>query len=201
MEMKYKSIKEIKGFENCKINYLIYEDGSIYSEKTKRFLKCSTDSKGYKCLDLTHSKCKYRCPKVHRLVALAFIQNPNSLPQINHKDGNKKNNKVDNLEWCANLYNTREAVRLGLKPRYEYHGKLYQYDLNNNLLNIFQTPIDAARSISTKATGSDINRCIHGKRKTAYGYIWKSEEQVQRLSQACEYIQANGNGENPYIEG
>lgn len=84
-----------------------------------------------------------------------------------------------------------------MKPRYEYHGKLYQYDLNDNLLNIFETPIDAAKSISTKATGSDINRCIHGKRRTAYGYIWKSEEQVQRLSQACEYTQASGNGENP----
>lgn len=195
--MKYKSIKEINGFENCKNDYLIYEDGFIYSKKSKRFLKCPIDSKGYKYLDLRNSKCKYRCPKVHRLIALAFIPNPNNLPQINHIDGNKQNNNVNNLEWCTNLYNTKEAIRLGLKPIYEYHGKLYQYDLNNNLLNIFETPIDAARSISTKATGSDINRCIYGKRKTAYGYIWKSEEQVQRLSQACEYTQASGNGENP----
>ena len=195
--MKYKSIKEINGFENCKNDYLIYENGFIYSKKSKRFLKCPIDSKGYKYLDLRNSKCKYRCPKVHRLIALAFIPNPNNLPQINHKDGNKKNNKVDNLEWCTNLYNTKEAIRLGLKPIYEYHGKIYQYDLNGNLVNIFETPVDAARHISKKALGSNINRCIHGKRKTVYGYIWKSEEQVQRLSQACEYTQASGNGENP----
>lgn len=195
--MKYKSIKEINGFENCKNDYLIYEDGSIYSKKSKRFLKCPIDSKGYKYLDLRNSKCKYRCPKVHRLIALAFIPNPNNLPQINHIDGNKQNNNVNNLEWCTNLYNTKEAIRLGLKPIYEYHGKLYQYDLNDNLLNIFNTPSEAAKHISDKATGSDINRCIHGKRRTAYGYIWKSEEQVQRLSQACEYTQASGNGENP----
>lgn len=88
--MKYKSIKEINGFENCKNDYLIYEDGSIYSKKSKRFLKCPIDSKGYKYLDLRNSKCKYKCPKVHRLIALAFIPNPNNLPQINHKDGNKK---------------------------------------------------------------------------------------------------------------
>ena len=49
--------------------------------------------------------------------------------------------------------------------------------------------------------GSDINRCIHKKRKTAYGYIWKSEEEVQRLSQACEYTQASGNGEGPLNKG
>lgn len=197
MEMKYKSIKQIKGFENCNIDYLIYEDGSIYSPKSKRFLKLSIDSKGYKYLDLTHSNCKYRCPKVHRLVALAFIPNPNNLPQINHKDGNKQNNNIENLEWCTNLYNTKEAIRLGLKPIYEYHGKLYQYDLKNNLLNVFNTPSEAAKYIGKKALGGNINRCIHNKRKTAYGYIWKSEEQVQRLSQACEYTQASGNGENP----
>lgn len=150
--MNYKSIKEIKGFENCKIDYLIYENGQIYSIKFNKFLKCPTDTKGYKYLDLRHSKCKYRCPKIHRLVALAFIPNPNNLPQINHKDGNKKNNSVDNLEWCTNLYNTIEAVRLGLKPKCEYHGKIYKYDLNNNLLDVFDTPSEAAKHIGNKAS-------------------------------------------------
>lgn len=149
--MNYKSIKKIEGFEKCKIDYLIYENGEIYSKKTSKFLKCSTDSKGYKYLDLRHSNCKYRCPKIHRLVALAFIPNPDNLPQINHKDGNKNNNSIDNLEWCTNLYNTIEAVRLGLKPKGEYHGKIYQYDLKNNLLNIFDTPLKAAKHISNKA--------------------------------------------------
>ena len=116
------------------------------------------------------------------MIALAFIPNPNNLPQINHIDGNKSNNNVNNLEWCTNFYNTMEAIRLGLKPIYEYHGKVYQYDLNNNLLNIFDTPSKAAKYVGGKATGSNINRCIHNIRKTAYGYIWKSEEQVQRLS-------------------
>lgn len=197
MAMEGKSIKDIKGFENCKINYLIYENGNIYSEKSKKYLKCSIDSKGYKYLDLTHSQCIYRCPKVHRLVALAFIPNPNNLPQINHKDGNKLNNNVDNLEWCTNIYNTIEAIKLGLKPIYEYHGKIYQYTLENKLINVFENPSEACKYIGEKARGSNINRCIHGKRKTAYGFVWKSEEEVQRLSQACEYTQVSGNGESP----
>ncbi len=178
--MRYKSIRDIKGYENCKNDYLIYEDGRVFSCKSNRFLKPLKGSKGYLYIDIRKysdrkSDCDAICPRIHRLVAMAFIPNPDNLPQVNHIDGNKENNHVDNLEWCTNLYNTIEAVRLGLKPKNEYHGKVYQYDLNGNFLNVFDTPKDAAKSISDKALGSNINRCIHGKRETAYGYIWKSK--------------------------
>ena len=83
----------------------------------------------------------------------------------------------------------------GLKN--EYHGKLYQFDLEGNFLNCFSTTSEAAKAIGKEGYGNNITRCIHGHRKTSYGYIWKSEEQVQRLSQACEYTQVGGNGENP----
>lgn len=193
--MRSKKIQEIHGYENCKINYIVFENGTVYSPIKKGFLKPSKDTKGYLCIDLRRQNCKRKYPKIHRLVAEAFIPNPNNKPQINHIDGNKENNCVSNLEWCDNLYNMLEAVRIGLKN--EYHGKLYQFDLEGNFLNCFSNPSEAAKAIGKKGYGNNITRCIHGHRKTSYGYIWKSEEQVQRLSQACEYTQVGGNGENP----
>ena len=64
--MRSKNLSNIKGFENCK-NYIIYEDGSIYSEKLKRFMKLPKDSSGYSCLDIRNTNSIYKYPKVHRL--------------------------------------------------------------------------------------------------------------------------------------
>lgn len=71
---------------------------------------------GYLCLDL-HKDGKSKEFSIHRLVAQAFIPNPNNLPEVNHKDGDKQNNCVDNLEWCTNLDNVRHAIQNGLISR------------------------------------------------------------------------------------
>ena len=85
-------------------DYLIYEDGRIWSDKTKKFLKPSLTGTGYLTVELFNESGSRRF-LVHRLVARAFIPNPNELPQINHKDENKSNNNVSNLEWCTAKYN------------------------------------------------------------------------------------------------
>lgn len=76
-------------------------------------LKPSTITKGYKGITLTKDKKRYP-KKVHRLVAEAFIPNPNNKPQINHIDCNKSNNNVNNLEWCTNSENQKHAFKNGL---------------------------------------------------------------------------------------
>lgn len=76
-------------------------------------LKPSTITKGYKGITLTKGKKRYP-KKVHRLVAEAFIPNPNNKPQINHIDCNKSNNNVNNLEWCTNSENQKHAFKNGL---------------------------------------------------------------------------------------
>ena len=72
------------------------------------------DKDGYLRIALYDGDHKAHTLKVHRLVAKAFIDNPGSLPQINHKDGNKANNHVGNLEWCDQSHNMKHAVRMGL---------------------------------------------------------------------------------------
>lgn len=71
--------------------------------------KIQTDKKGYSVISIRNYLGIRKTLKIHRLVAIMFLDNPKNLPQINHKDGNKKNNKVDNLEWCNNSYNQKHA--------------------------------------------------------------------------------------------
>ena len=76
-------------------------------------LKTQTDNKGYQRVRITINREKQQF-KIHREVAKAFIPNPNNLPQVNHKDGNKNNNAASNLEWCTNRENAIHAVKNGL---------------------------------------------------------------------------------------
>ena len=109
--------KEIKGWEG---RYDISDDGKVrswyYGVKKlsePRLLKAKTDKYGYKVVCLRHKEIK-KYPVVHRLVAVAFLPNPQNLPQINHIDGDKNNNSVNNLEWCSSQKNMRHAFDSGL---------------------------------------------------------------------------------------
>ena len=113
------NIKEVVGFEG----YYVGDDGAIYTTKKnggyKRELtkmKLREDKDGYLEVGMYKKKKRY-FRRVHRVVAEAFIPNPDHLPQINHKDGNVKNNTVDNLEWCTCQDNVLHSFRvLNRKP-------------------------------------------------------------------------------------
>lgn len=97
--------------------YLAYDDGRIYSEHTNKFLKPFTNPSGYYLVDLHHKHLSYT-RQLHRVIASLFIPNPNKWETVNHKDGNKANNSVDNLEWMTLGDNVRHAWKTGLaKPR------------------------------------------------------------------------------------
>lgn len=111
----YTHIKDIKGYEGV---YKITDGGDIISLKKKwkrnyRILKHNTDNYGYSTVTLSNHNIR-KTFTVHRLVAVHFIKNHNKYTQINHKDGNKKNNAYLNLEWCTNSMNTSHAYRNGL---------------------------------------------------------------------------------------
>ena len=100
-------MKPIEGYEEF---YDVTDTGEVFSKITNKFLKQSIDRYGYPNVGLVRDKIQ--TPKrVHRLVAKAFIPNPNQLPQVNHKDENRANNNVDNLEWCDNSYNVNYGTR------------------------------------------------------------------------------------------
>lgn len=91
--------KVIEGFEDYKVS----ECGQVFSLKTYTMLK-PYEKKNYLGVYLYKNR-KRKFMMIHRLVAMAFIENPNNYPQINHKDENSKNNSVENLEWCSAKYN------------------------------------------------------------------------------------------------
>ncbi len=101
--------------------YLISDSGKV-KNKFGVILKPQPTNKQYLRVDLyKNGKCKHF--KIHRLVAEAFIPNPNNLPQVNHKDCNKQNNSADNLEWTNNQLNMRHAYDNNLSYNYRVNGK------------------------------------------------------------------------------
>lgn len=99
---------EEKGRLQTKGEYYISDKGNFYSTFSKKLIKKQLDHKGYEYIEIGRKKYK-----VHRLVGKYFLPNPNNLPQINHKDCNKRNNNVDNLEWCDNRYNYEYSLEKG----------------------------------------------------------------------------------------
>lgn len=157
-------------------NYKVSNYGRIFSKRTNKILKGELTEKGYIRVALTEHK-RYL---VHCIVARTFIPNPENKPQVNHIDGNKQNNYVDNLEWCTQSENMRHALKTGLKimPKGKdvYNARvIYQYDKNNNLIKRWECMSTASQTL--KISQRDIVRVCKGERKTCGGYIWKYEEE------------------------
>lgn len=113
---KEKAMKEITGFEG----YCVTESGEVMNLKTKRTLKFDVNNCGYRRVTLSKDG-KTKRFFVHRLVALHYLPNPAGSEVVNHKDGDKLNNNVDNLEWCSSSRNRLHAFEVGLCGKGEAH--------------------------------------------------------------------------------
>ena len=88
--------------------YLIYQDGNIWSKKSKKFLKPQNNGHYHQVTLYKHLEPEYTLNiLLHRLIAIAYLPNPNNYLCVNHKNFDKLDNRVDNLEWCTNIYNTQ----------------------------------------------------------------------------------------------
>ena len=112
--------------------YFVNKNGDVFSMHGGRCLKPCIDKKGYCIVDIYENGAR-KHKRVHRLVAETFVPNPLNLKQVNHKDGDKKNNNVDNLEWCDDKYNMNHALHNGLIKKsipvlaYKHGSFLYEY--------------------------------------------------------------------------
>jgi len=148
--------------------YYVSNFGRIFNKKTKRYLTGYKSNNGYQMVHLRMEVQKL-C-SIHRLVMIAFspIENMNSL-QINHKDGNKQNNHIDNLEWSTALQNIRHSYDNGLQLNESK--KLYQYDLNGFFIKEWINTYTAAKELGlTPSTLLNSAKC--GKSK-AYENMWR----------------------------
>lgn len=157
--------KKIKGYED---KYLISNLGEVKVIKTNKILKKEL-RRDYWSVQLWKN-CKSKHFQIHRLVALHFIDNKNNYQYINHKDENKLNNCIDNLEWCTASYNVNYGTAIQRAVEKKAISVL-QYDKNNNLVAKHFSIMDAERN--TGIYNSNIVKCCKGERKTAGGYVWK----------------------------
>lgn len=169
MKMKAELMKKIDGFDK----YYISKTGVILDtdyDKTKmcKLLKLQSSVEGYKIIQLTNNG-KIFNKRVHRLVAETYIPNPDNLPQVNHKDEDKANNNVDNLEWCSAKYNSNYGTRTE-RVRKKRNKKVLAYNLNGDFLFELES---ASYGKKLGFSQGHISACCRGERKTHKNIIWK----------------------------
>lgn len=148
-----------------------YPNGVIKTLKERIMTPCK-DKKGYLFVQLF--KCgNFKSNKVHRLVASAFLENPENLPLINHKDENKQNNRLENLEWCTPQYNSNYGVG---KYKSASHKRIpvVQYTKDGELVREYESATAAAYALNKiQACSRNILLACRGVNKSAFGYHWK----------------------------
>ena len=193
--------KDIQGYEG---KYQVSNLGRVRSLDRKignyfrrgKVLKACADRNGYLLVNLYNKYSIREARLIHRLVANAFILNRKNKLEVNHIDGNKHNNAMENLEWCTSSENKKHAIQTGLKQRrfkgqfgkgkknwmYQRRGKdnpcskvVIQYNKKMDRIAEYGSTCEAERK--TGICSKNIAKCCRKEAKTAGGYIWRYKEE------------------------
>lgn len=166
--------KDIPGYEG---RYQVSNLGRVKSLHYKRsnfarLLASVANRNGYCAVNLRDKDGRKKLVNIHRLVGAAFVPNADNKPQLNHINGNKKDNRAENLEWCTASENQSHSIKTGLRET----TAVLQCSESGDVLNVWESVASAARSVG--CTHMAIIRCCKGQIKSCKGYIWKYKEVV-----------------------
>lgn len=157
--------KTIDGFSN----YEVSKDGEVRNANTKYILKGRLSKSGYFQVSIKDDNTgKFKNQYIHRLTALAFIENPENKPQVNHKDGVKTNNTDTNLEWSTASENQKHRHSIGIIQTSQR--KVGKFD-GDKIIASYDSIVEAARAEGSPRVS--IDSVLGGRRKTLRGFKWK----------------------------
>lgn len=159
---------QISSFGNVRSVARVVKRGTNYKPIADRILKCHIN-RGYAYVVLSKSGLT-KTLWIHRAVATAFISNPNNYPCVNHKDENKLNNRVDNLEWCTWSHNN-SYQDLRKRAAVSKRKPIIQYTKNNVFIREWSYAQEAADALGINKRA--IYECCYGRSKSSGGYVWK----------------------------
>lgn len=178
MEEIWKQVPEKYG------NYEVSNMERLRHSELKKICKLFINqTNGYYFRSNHVGKNKRKTVAIHRLVAETFLSNPDDLPQINHKNGNKLDNRVDNLEWCTETYNVHHALTTGLS---NHKTRVYQFTYNGVLMKEWESIIEASELLGISKSG--ISDCCAGRQITAGGFRWSYKNTARH-----HYVQGGRN--------
>lgn len=161
-------------YEGQETDYSVSTEGEVRKDTTNYILSQSSQQ-DYKFVGLIING-KQKRMRVHRMVALTFIDNPDNKPYVNHINGNRSDNNVENLEWVTPSENTQHAVDTGLFKSGRKRAVI-QYNLNGEQMATFESASEAARQ--TGGSQSKITMCCRRQRDSANDYQWRYYDDIQ----------------------
>ena len=188
--------KNIEGYPNYQVSNMgrIKRLSTGYYRRTEKILKPQLQNNGYLHIKLSQ-KDKTKCILVHRLVAQVFIPNPNNLPQVNHINEDKTDNRVENLEWCTQKYNINYGNGISKRVKTNKENGTYkkigeinskirsksilQFSKDNSFIRRWDCIMDVQRELGYD--NKQICSCLKNRQKTAKGVKWVYADDYERI--------------------